>query len=202
MKKILNVFFVATLLLSACVKIPKDALQLQPESLANRQLQTRRFDTTNYETMLGASAAVFQDLGFSLDETEYKLGVLVGSKRRDATNAGQVVGAVLLAIFSGVPQSYDTEQTIRASLVMREIDTGKSEPEKPDINVGSKGKSKEPEKPAGREEGISTVRVTFQRVIHNNYGQVTKLEQINDPLVYQDFFDKLAQAVFLEAHEI
>jgi hypothetical protein len=191
-KKILITLFVAMLLLPACVKIPKDALLFQPESLANRQLQTRRFDTANYETMLSASSAVFQDLGFSLDEAEYKLGVIVGSKRRDAVNAGQVTGAVFLALLTGVAIPVDRAQVIRASLVMREIDGEKN----------ASGKGVDNAAPAGKGEGISTVRVTFQRVIYDTNGQVTRLEQINDPTVYQQFFDKLAQAVFLEAHEI
>ncbi len=53
-----------------------------------------------------------------------------------------------------------------------------------------------------RDSGESTVRVTFQRVIFNTQGQVTLREQINEPELYQQFFDKLSQAVFLEAHEL
>jgi len=50
--------------------------------------------------------------------------------------------------------------------------------------------------------GSSTVRVTFQRVIRNTAGQISRQEQINEPEIYQEFFDKLSQAVFLEAHEL
>ena len=91
-------------ILSSCAqKIPKEALQLSKESLQNRQLQTRRFDTDE-KMLLSASAAVLQDLGFTIDESETKLGVIVCSKIRDATSAGQVVGAVIVALFSGVAQ--------------------------------------------------------------------------------------------------
>jgi hypothetical protein len=51
-------------------------------------------------------------------------------------------------------------------------------------------------------KGESIVRVTFQRIIYNTAGQVTKAEQIKDVKVYQKFYEKLSQAVFLEAHEI
>ncbi|BAV92039.1 hypothetical protein [Candidatus Desulfovibrio trichonymphae] len=182
MKKTYLLFLCALLMLASCAtKVPKDALTLSPTALADRQMQTRSFETTNFETMLSAASAVYQDLGFNLDEAEYKLGLLVGSKSRSAVNAGQVTGAIFLAILTGVATPVDKDQVIRASLVMRELEPGDSK----------KGK-----------DGRSAVRITFQRMISDDHGQVTKLEGIKDSLIYQDFFDKLSQAVFLEAHEI
>lgn len=121
-----NVFilFLCLVGLTACTpKIPKDALQLSPESLQNRQIQTRRFETTNKEAMLTAATAVLQDLGFTLEESEMELGVLVGSKQRDATSGAQVAGAVFAAML-GVATSIDSHQTIRVSMVMRENKAG------------------------------------------------------------------------------
>jgi len=51
--------------------------------------------------ILSAVAAVLQDLGFNLDESETKLGVVVASKDRDAVEAGQVVGAIVMAALFG-----------------------------------------------------------------------------------------------------
>ncbi|MCL2615958.1 MAG: hypothetical protein FWD30_04070 [Dehalococcoidia bacterium] len=185
-------------LLSACqASIPKDALLLSPESLADRQMQTRRFDTNNNQAMLSAAGAVLQDLGFTLDESETTLGILVASKRRDATSGAQIAGAVLIALLGGGSKPVDKEQLIRVAMVMREI--APSTPEEPKKATPAKSAKAQAEEKA---PGQSTVRVTFQRVIINTANQVTLAEQINEPEIYQEFFDKLSQSVFLEAHNI
>ncbi len=164
------------LLVAGCQqKIPKEALQLTPESLAQRQAQTRRFDTSDEAMLLSASAAVLQDLGFNLDESETKLGLVVASKDRDATEAGQVIGAILIAALIGAYVPIDKTQKIRASLVT---------------------------KPFGETGDQMSVRITFQRIIWNDQGQVSKTEALTEPELYQEFFSKLSKSVFLEAHEI
>ncbi len=155
--------------------IPKEALQLSPESLEKRQLQTRRFDTRDEANILSASAQVLQDLGFNLDESETKLGVIVVSKDRDAREAGQIAGAVVMAILFGVAMPIDMHQKIRVSLVT---------------------------KPVGENGESTAVRVTFQRIVWNDRNQVSKLETLDDAKLYQEFFERLSKAVFLEAHEI
>jgi hypothetical protein len=125
--------------------------------------------------LLSASAAVLQDLGFNLDDSETKLGLVVASKDRDATEAGQIVGAVLAAVLLGVVVPIDEKQKIRASLVT---------------------------KPFGDSGDTTAVRVTFQRVVWNTEGRVSKSEALEDPELYREFFSKLSKSVFLEAHEI
>ena len=46
------------------------------------------------------------------------------------------------------------------------------------------------------------VRVTFQRQIWNTKGRISRVESINEPKLYQEFFDQLSQSVFLEANQI
>jgi hypothetical protein len=155
-------------------KVPREALQLSPESLQNRQLETRKFDTRDERALLVAAAGLLQDMGYTIEESETKLGLIVGSKERDATDAGQVTGAVIMALLgSDVP--YDSQQQIRASLVTR---------------------------PSPSSPSHTLLRATFQRLVWNNKGVLWKREPIHDAAIYVEFFDKLSKAVFLEAHSL
>lgn len=156
-------------------RIPKEALELSPKSLENRQVQTRRFDTTDESSILSASAALLQDLGFNLDEAAPELGLILASKDRSAVEAGQVAAAVFVALLTGVATPTDKNQKFRASVVTR---------------------------PIGENRESIAVRVTFQRIVWNTQGQVSKREALDEPKMYQEFFDKLSKAVFLEAHEL
>ena len=176
MKRLKKVGLIAVVCLSlvACQGgVPKEALELSPESLQQRQTQTRRFDTNNETKLLTASAQVLQDLGFTVEDSETKLGMIAASKDRDATETGQVIGAVLLAILTKQAQAIDDKQKIRVSLITR---------------------------PVSAKETL--VRVTFQRVVWNTRGQVSKTEPLDDPKLYQDFFAKLSESVFLTANEL
>jgi hypothetical protein len=46
------------------------------------------------------------------------------------------------------------------------------------------------------------VRATFQRVIPRPGAMLAYGETLDDPAIYQGFFEKLAQSLFLTAHEI
>jgi hypothetical protein len=161
------------LLLGACqmhdLREEKAALSLTPESMAQRQMQTRRFDTEDEASILSATAALLQDLGFTIEESAAQSGLVVGSKDRETAAPGQSADQKLLAALFGSPGG---AQTIRASIVT---------------------------KPSADAAAV-VVRVTFQRVVWTN--QMPGLETIDEPLIYQQFFDRLSQAVFLEAHQI
>jgi hypothetical protein len=152
----------------------KEALQLAPDSLERRQTQTRVYQTDDEVELLAASAALLQDLGFNLDESEVELGVIVASKERDAEEAGQIAGAIVLAVLLGVNMPWDDNQKIRASVVTRKLD----------------------------ERNGYGVRLTMQRIVWNTRGQVSKTEPLDEPEMYREFFDKLSKSVFLEAQEL
>lgn len=172
-----NVLLMATVgfgLLACAPQIPKEALMLKPESMQNRQMQTRRFATTDEGHLLNASTALLQDMGFTLEEVNAPLGVLVASKMRDATTAGNVTLAVVATLLTRQPVAYDKEQKMRVSVVTKQLPSGKE----------------------------MSVRVTFQRIVFNTQGQITTSEAVIEPEAYQEFFSKLSKSVFLEANQI
>lgn len=154
-------------------------LTLAPESLAQRQRQMRRYESRDEDKMLQACADVLQDLGFNIDESSANAGLVVASKDRDAIEAGQVTSQIVLfALITALGGKYDPvwekNQKIRISVLTRR---------------------------SAEAEGI-VVRVTFQRVIWNSKNQLARVETIDDPVIYQQFFDKLSQSIFLQAHNI
>lgn len=175
MRRFMPLFLISILIMTGCQTIPKDALSLNPESLAQRQMQMRKYKTKNEGKILAACAGLLQDMGFSIDESETKLGVITSSKMRSAVNAGQQVAAVVAALFGGGYVPTDKEQKMRACVITR---------------------------PVGERGEYIAVRVTFQRIVWNTQGRVTKSESLTDPQIYQEFFDKLSKSIFLEAQAI
>lgn len=199
MKKIIACFVIVGILSGCAQTIPPEALQFQPDTLANRQLQSRKYDIKSEKELLSASNNVLQDMGFNLDESNMPLGVIVASKSRDATDAGQVAGAIFMAFMFGAnAASYDKTQKIRASLVTKPASTNNP------IEVDIKTKTA---KQIKFEQPVETansyiVRVTFQRVVWNQKGIMTKIEGVNEPEIYQEFFDKLSKSIFLQAQDV
>ncbi len=161
------------LMLFACHKgVPREALMFTPESLADRQLQTRVFETENEGKLLEASAAVLQDLGFTIDESEVKCGVIVCSKDRNVTEFYDVGLSIIASLFF-IDYEYATRQKVLASLVTRPL-----------------------------EENRIAVRITFQHLVWDTKKELIKNERVNEAKIYQEFFSKLSKSVFLTAHEI
>jgi len=164
-----------------CASIPKGFLKPNEAALEKRQLQMRQYDTTNEEQIMSAVAGVLQDLGFTLDSSETKLGFIAASKKADATSGGQMTGAIILDMLSALGgghgnamASCDKSQVVKASVITR----------------------------LGLDGNKTVVRVTFQRVVWNMSDQVSRVESINDPEIYQKFYDGLSKAIFLEAQKI
>lgn len=233
---------VVVAVLAGCVAIPKGALQLSPESLANRQLQTRYYETGNGNGVLIAANAVLQDLGFNLDETSVELGVVVASKNRDASDTGQVFLLALLGALGNNPNAVsaaDSTQLVKASIVVRgvdqegEVDTDLSSEKIQEVRQKVYGAIYEglletfPKDACERiakamaedtadtlandldalltvkdVPGKTAVRVTFQRIVFNQMGQINYQQQINEEDIYREFFEKLSKSLFLEANQI
>jgi len=172
--------------LVGCATSPKGFLQPTEQALKERDLQMRRYETKDEEMIIVSTAGVLQDLGFTLDNSETELGFVAASKRADATSGGQIAAAVIadaLGIATaivGVPcytnavSRCDKEQKIKASVITRSTLDGAK----------------------------TVVRVTFQRIIWDMSGQMTRVETVKEPLIYQKFHDSLSKAIFLEAEQI
>jgi hypothetical protein len=171
---------VALVILAGCMpdQIPKEALQLTEESSARRKLETRRFETKDEQALIDAAGAVLKELGLTIDAASKELGLIAGSKKDSPYNIGGMATSAAVAVISSAlsfPTSmpYDKDQMIRASVVARPAEAGNG----------------------------TAVRITFQRVVWDTEGKVAKSELLEDPATYQTFFQKLAKALALDAHE-
>jgi len=184
MKRVLLCVF-ALLFLVSCVPNYENYYVLDPEYMARRQAETKRFETDNEKAMLTAASQVLQDLGFTLEESETKLGLITASKKRGAGLVGQTglagqaiatalpIAMVLLKLNGREAPVVDVDQKIYTTLV-----TTKS-----------------------RQSKGYNVRITFATRIRNNKND-TRVVTIRDPEIYKDFFDKLSQSLFLTANDL
>jgi len=191
------------LLAAGCSTVADKSMELSPDSLKLRQLQTRRIEGIDEKALLAASAGVLQDLGFNIDESETQLGVIVASKDRSALDLGDavedmivdsLVEAALDTMFSalfgdnfddgddedGEDIVYDVTQKIRISVVTRPA-------------LDSSGQ---------RRQDAQIIRITIQRLVWDSEGELSHTESIEDPKVYQKFFDRLSKSIFLELQAI
>ena len=176
MKKLKYIVVACALGITGCATTaPENLFQVAETSLQDRQMQSRFFETNNEIALLSAGVAVLQDMGYSIDETETKSGVVTASKTVDATNKAQMAGVILLAVLGGGNVSYDSQQQIKVSFVTL---------------------------PSKNNKNGYLARATFHRIVTNTEGQVTKAETMDNEELYTEFFNKLSKSVFLEAQEI
>jgi hypothetical protein len=168
------------ILVVGCTRTPPPNLFLvTPELLQQRQLETRLYEGIKEGDLLSACANVLQDLGFQLENSESKLGVLTASKQRSATKAKEIVLSLIIAMLGGPATPWSKDQLIRVALVVR---------------------------PAYDSNGNASldrhyVRVTFQRLIRRTDNSIYT-ETLSDPLLYQGFFERLSKSVFIEGQKI
>jgi hypothetical protein len=142
-----------------------------------RSLQSRRFENTNSLAVLNAATQTLQDLGFTIQESASSVGVLSAQKKRDAEEAGQVAGQIALTVFGallGVAHEpvWDADQVINVTVVEAPV------------------------------QGSNQVdlRVGFDRTVRNTKNMY-RAELIIEPKIYQEFFEKFNQSLFLETKQ-
>ena len=129
--------------------------------------------------ILHAATGTLQDLGFTIVESSAEVGVVVASKQRDAEESGQIAGQVVLTVLMGLLGSthnptWDKEQSIYVTLFVSPI----------------------------ANSPMTEVRALFDRRLINNYGQLWRTELIENPEIYQEFYDEMSKGLLLEAHKI
>ena len=152
---------------------------------ADRDMQTRLFETDSELQLLNAGTGVLQDMGFVVDESETRLGLVTASKTVDATQSfldqfdTHFVLAVLTLGWYGVFNSDDLEhpskQTVRVNLTTS---------------------------PSTTREGAFQARVVFDRTVISKTGVRMESGTIRSAEVYEAFFDALTKSVFLEAEHL
>jgi len=144
--------------------------------MAVREAQTRSVPGTDQVAVLSNITQTLQDLGFAIRESSVDLGVVTGTKQRDAEETGQVVAQVALTVAFAVlgaayTPTWDKTQEIHVTTVVAPT----------------------------RSLSDYSVRVSFDRYLTNNQGVQWRTELIQDPAIYQDFFNKLFHSSTLKA---
>ena len=213
--RLLVTCLIAVTILSGCIGMPIDAFKAPENTLAVRQTESRKFNGISEADLLSASSNVLQDMGFNLENSEVKLGVITASKDREAYDTLEVTTMVLLKVLTYGQSSYaiGKKQTIRASIVITPapaesvvgtIYSGakKNSDSKPDsTKTKPKSNDQNPIDAAMERPGNYIIRLTLQRVVTKTDNSIQS-ESINDPEIYQEFFSKLSKSVFLEAQKI
>lgn len=140
-----------------------------------RSLQSRRYQTQDELRLMAAAIETLQDLGYTITEASAEVGVLVGSKQRDAEEVGQVASqialtVVLAALGTAHKPTWDSEQSIHVTLVATPVENAE----------------------------LTDVRVSFDRRVTNNYGQHWRSELLIEQELYSDFFEHFSKGLFLE----
>jgi hypothetical protein len=185
----------AGLLLSGCMQMatPESFFELSPDSTKVKAMQTRLFETADEKELLSASAAVLQDLGFQIEESDVGVGVLRAAKERSARELGPEIlqGLVFLGSLVG--------QVVGVPVILVPVDLHQK--------IGATLVTRRAEQDASR----YMVRIVFYRTVWKGDGESGRqyippgqqwMEVINDKEIYRQFFAKLSKGVFLEAQQI
>lgn len=174
------ILIVATAL-SACAQDPdaanRAALEIgapRPDAAAIRARQSAVFEGVSEERLLIEATQTLQDLGFTIEESAPRYGVLAGSKDRDATEAGEVATQIALTVALALLGAsynavYDTDQVIRATLTTQP--------------VGSRD---------------AQLRVSFERIVTTNQG-VSRAEELTESEFSSGFFAQVREGLARES---
>ncbi len=174
-------------LLAGCAPQVSQMLTSPEDMRARRQLQTRQYASGNEERVLIAATALLQDMGFQIEEGNSHLGMVLGSKMRDANSLTPEQRALAAVAFVGLLAGVYTAPL--APLLLEKIQDKPVRIEAAIITrkVGAEGSRVE-------------VRIIIRETGFKD-GRPGPPAVIRDAPIYHEVFDRLSKALFLEARE-
>lgn len=175
-------------LLAGCVPPPKP----QQTQLEVREYQTRTFDTPDTALVLKAMFNVLQDDGYVVKNAVVDLGLITAQKETDMAPGRSGGGGGDGGIFGGFGSIIIGGRGPGGVMVggsPQESTFPKTEIRDFTGNVSPFGKQ-------------TKVRVSFQRKVLDNRGQVVEVEPISDLEFYQSFFSRMDKSLFLQKENV
>lgn len=144
----------------------------RPDAAAVRERQTAFFHDVGEHRLLIEGTQVLQDLGFTIEESAPRYGVLAGSKDRTAVEAPEVAGQIALAVGLALlgaqyNPTWDQDQVIRATFTTRPVDDA------------------------------VRMRVSFERIVTTNTG-ISRAEELDAPEFSTGFFEQVRSGLAKE----
>jgi hypothetical protein len=173
--------FVVLLLAGCAPTMPKSALRLPESTLELRSIQSRSFEAESEAAILAATVAAMQDMEYNIDTVQIDLGVITASKTTDASSNSAMVGYTMLELLCAVRGTY--------------CDTSEKIPDKFKTTITMVVL------PSLARRGEFTARITLHYVTINTRGKVIEQESIVEAEIYQQVFERLTNAIFIQANE-
>jgi hypothetical protein len=173
--------FVVLLLAGCAPTMPKSALRLPESTLELRSIQSRSFEAESEAAILAATVAAMQDMEYNIDTVQIDLGVITASKTTDASSNSAEVGYTMLEILCAASGTY--------------CPTSDKKPDKFTTTITMVVL------PSLARRGEFTARITLHYVTLNIQGQVIQQESIVKAETYQQVFERLSNAIFIQANE-
>jgi len=173
--------FIVLLLVGCAPTMPKDALRLPESTLELRSIQTRSFEAKSETAILTATVATMQDMEYNIDTIQIDLGVITASKTSDASSNSAIAGYTMLDLLCAAGGTHcDASGKIpdkfRTTITMVVL-------------------------PSLARPGEFTARITLHYATINNRGQVIGQKSIVEKETYQQVFEILSKAIFVQANE-
>jgi hypothetical protein len=152
-----------------------------------REFQTRTFDTADSKLVLKAMFNVLQDDGYVVKNAVTELGLITAAKEIDLApgqsgTTGDIfggMGGVVIGGRGGIVIGPQGGTPAFRKTEVRDF-TG---------NVSEFGQQ-------------TKVRISFQRKVLDNRGQVVEVQPIEDPTFYQDFFSRMDKSLYLQKEQL